>query len=105
MIAYIETGGKQYRVSKGDTLDVERLEAGVGDEVELGRVLAVVLDNGELVLGLPVVEGASVRARVVGQHKGKKVLVFKYKPKVNYRKRRGHRQQLTRVVVEDVAYS
>lgn len=104
MIAYIESGGKQYRVSKGDALDVEKLDADVGERVELGRVLAIVLDNGDLVLGSPTVEGAAVKARVVRHFKGKKILVFKYKSKVNYRKRRGHRQSLTRVIVEDVAF-
>ncbi len=102
MYAVVETGGKQYRVEVGQTVDVERISAEVGDTVELGRVLMVSTDDG-LKLGNPVVEGAKVVADVVGQGRGKKIIVFRYKAKTRYRKKTGHRQNYTRVAVKDIA--
>jgi large subunit ribosomal protein L21 len=101
MYAIIETGGKQYRVSEGDVLTVEKLEVGEGETVEFGRVLTVVKD-GEVTVGKPVVAGAKVTGKVVEQGKGKKILVFKYKAKSNYRKRQGHRQPFTKVKIEKI---
>jgi large subunit ribosomal protein L21 len=101
MYAIIETGGKQYRVSEGDVLNVEKLEAGTGETVEFDRVLTVVKDD-ELVLGKPVIDGAKVSAKVLEHGKDKKILVFKYKAKSNYRKRQGHRQPFTKVVIEKI---
>jgi large subunit ribosomal protein L21 len=101
MYAIIETGGKQYRVSEGDVLTVEKLEVGEGETVEFGRVLTVVKD-GEVTVGKPVVTGAKVTGKVVEQGKGKKILVFKYKAKSNYRKRQGHRQPFTKVKIEKI---
>ena len=101
MYAIIETGGKQYRVNEGDILTIEKLEAEVGAAVELGRVLTVVKD-GEVVIGKPVVAGAKVTATVVEHGKGKKILVFKYKAKSNYRRRQGHRQPFTKVKIEKI---
>jgi large subunit ribosomal protein L21 len=102
MYAVVETGGKQYRVSEGDVIDVERLSAAPGQRVTFERVLALVRD-GDLQAGTPTVEGARVGAVVVAQRRGRKILVFKYKAKVNYRKRSGHRQELTRLRIERIA--
>lgn len=101
MYAIIETGGKQYRVSEGDVVLVEKLDANEGEAVQFDRVLTVVKD-GELTVGKPVVSGAKVTGKVVAQGKGKKILVFKYKAKSNYRKRQGHRQPYTKVVIEKI---
>ncbi|MBP2644667.1 MAG: ribosomal protein [Firmicutes bacterium] len=101
MYAIIETGGKQYRVSEGDVVTVEKLEINEGDAVEFNRVLLVVKE-GETTFGQPVVTGAKVTGKVLLQGKGKKILVFKYKAKSNYRKRQGHRQPFTRVVIEKI---
>jgi large subunit ribosomal protein L21 len=101
MYAVVKTGGKQYRVQPGDTLDVELLEASAGDSIELGQVL-MVGDGDNTVVGRPTVAGARVLAEVVDQIKGDKIIVFKYKPKVRYRRKTGHRQRLTRVRVTDI---
>lgn len=101
MYAIIKTGGKQYRVSEGDVVFVEKLEANEGDVVEFDEVLTVVKD-GEVVVGKPVVDGAKVTAKVEAQGKAKKILVFKYKAKSNYRRRQGHRQPFTKVVIEKI---
>lgn len=101
MYAIIETGGKQYRVSEGDTLTIEKLEVGEGETVEFNRVLTVV-KNGEVTVGKPVVSGAKVTGKVVEQGKEKKIFVFKYKAKANYRKRQGHRQPFTKVKIEKI---
>ncbi len=101
MYAIVETGGKQYRVSPGTVLRVEKLDAAEGDRVFLDRVLAVGRD-GELVVGTPYVEGAKVSATVRSQGKARKIIVFKYKPKKNYRRKKGHRQLYTELVIEDI---
>ncbi|BBB89743.1 MAG TPA: 50S ribosomal protein L21 [Methylomusa anaerophila] len=101
MYAIIETGGKQYRVSEGDVLTIEKLEAAEGESVDFDRVLTVVKD-GEVVIGKPVVSGAKVTAQVVEHGKGRKILVFKYKAKSNYRRRQGHRQPFTKVRIEKI---
>lgn len=101
MYAIIKTGGKQYRVAEGDVVSVEKLEAGEGEVVEFSEVLTVVRD-GQVLVGKPVVEGAKVTAKVEAQGKGKKILVFKYKAKSNYRRRQGHRQPFTKVVIEKI---
>lgn len=101
MYAVLTTGGKQYRVQEGDVIYVEKLNAEVDSTVELTEVLAV--SNGEtLKVGAPVVEGAKVVAKVVAQGKAKKVTVFKYKPKKDYRKKAGHRQPYTKLVIEKI---
>ena len=95
MYAVLTTGGKQYKVSEGDVIYVEKLNVEVDSTVELTEVLAV--SNGEtLKVGTPVVEGAKVVAKVVAQGKAKKVVVFKYKAKKDYRRKNGHRQPYTK---------
>ncbi|MDD2443116.1 MAG: 50S ribosomal protein L21 [Desulfotomaculaceae bacterium] len=101
MYAIIETGGKQYRVQEGDTLYVEKLPAEAGETVELDKVLAVFAGD-ELKVGAPLVEGAKVILKVVRHGRGKKIIVFKYKAKKNYRRKKGHRQPFTQVTVEKI---
>lgn len=96
MYAIIETGGKQYRVQEGDVLKVEKLNAAAGQKVYF-NVLAI--NNGELVTGKPYVENCAVEAEVLGQGKGDKVVIFKYKAKKDYRKKNSHRQPYTEVKV------
>ena len=98
MHAIIETGGKQYKVTEGDTLFIEKLEAEAGQAITFDKVLAI-LDGDKATFGAPVVEGASVAATVVKNGKGKKVMIFKYNPKKGYRKRQGHRQPYTKVQI------
>jgi len=98
--AVVETGGKQYKVSPGETVDVEKL-AVEGESVELDRVYLVV-DGDKVTVGRPVVQGAKVVAGVVEQGRGDKVRVFKYKPKVRYRVMRGHRQPFTRLAIKEI---
>ena len=101
MHAIIVTGGKQYKVTEGDTLYIEKLDVEAGDAITFDKVLAV-LDGDNATFGAPVVEGATVTANVVKNGKGKKVLVFKYKPKKNYRRRQGHRQPYTKVEITKI---
>ena len=99
--AVIETGGKQYRVSVGDTLSIEKLPLEPGSDVTFDRVLMVGGD-GPARVGTPVVAGASVTAQVAEQYRAPKIIVFKYKPKKRYRRRTGHRQSLTRVAITGI---
>ena len=101
MYAIVKTGGKQYKVAQGDVLFVEKLEANEGDVVTLDQVLAVAGEKG-LTVGAPVVEGATVTAKVVAQGKAKKVIVYKYKAKKDYRRKQGHRQPYTKLVIESI---
>jgi large subunit ribosomal protein L21 len=101
MYAIVKTGGKQYKVQEGDVIFVEKLQAEVEANVELNEVLAVSKEDG-LVVGKPVVDGAKVVAKVLEQGKGKKVIVFKYKPKKDFRKKNGHRQPYTKLVIEKI---
>ena len=101
MYAIVKTGGKQYKVAQGDVLFVEKLEANEGDVVTLDQVLAVAGENG-LTVGAPVVEGATVTAKVVARGKAKKVIVYKYKAKKDYRRKQGHRQPYTKLVIESI---
>lgn len=102
MHAIIETGGKQYKVTEGDTLFIEKLEAEAGQAITFDKVLAI-LDGDKATFGAPVVEGASVAATVVKNGKGKKVRIFKYNPKKGYRKRQGHRQPYTKVEIQKIS--
>src|SRR5207248_656462 len=102
MYAIVETGGKQYRVKPGDTIAVERIAGEPGEVLDLGRVL-LVADNGNGTrIGAPGVEGAIVRAEVVEHARGEKIIVFRYKSKVRYRRKTGHRQSLTRLRITDI---
>lgn len=101
MYAIIQTGGKQYRVAEGDVLHIEKLEIAEGEAVEFDHVLTVVKD-GEVTIGKPLVTGAKVVGKVLEHGKGKKILVFKYKAKSNYRRRQGHRQPFTKVIIEKI---
>ena len=100
MYAIIRTGGKQYNVSVGDEVLVEKLNAEVGEEVSF-EVLMLADDSG-IKIGTPVVEGVSAKAEVVEHGKGKKVIVFKYKPNKNYRTKQGHRQPYTLVKIKAI---
>lgn len=97
MYAIIETGGKQYRVQEGDVLNIEKLNVEAGDTVEFDKVL--VLAGEELKVGAPYVEGAKVFGEVIENGKAKKVIIFKYKSKKDYRKKQGHRQPYTMVKI------
>lgn len=99
--AVITAGGKQQKVTVGDHIRVEKIEAGVGDEVTFDQVLALQTTGG-LQIGKPVLKGARVVGRVVAQDKAKKVLIFKKKKRKQYRRTRGHRQPYTAVVVEEI---
>jgi large subunit ribosomal protein L21 len=101
MFAIVKTGGKQYRVAPGDQIVVERLEGNVGAEISLDQVLAI--SNGDSgVIGRPTLADASVRARIVQQPRGTKVIVFKKKRRKNYRRKHGHRQELTVLRIEEI---
>jgi large subunit ribosomal protein L21 len=97
MYAVIKTGGKQYKVSEGDLFKVEMLDGAVGDTIELDQVLMV--GGAEVKIGTPLVPGAKVKAQIVAQEKDKKILVFKSRRRKGYRKKFGHRQQITRLKV------
>ena len=103
MQAIIVTGGKQYAVSEGDTLFIEKLDAEAGASVVFDQVLAIV-DGENTKFGTPVVEGAKVDATIVKNGKGKKIRIFKYTPKKGYRKRQGHRQPYTKVEIGKITF-
>lgn len=98
--AVIETGGKQYRVQQGDVLEVELLQAEEGASIEFDTL--AVSNGSELTIGTPVVEGAKVKVSVVGDLRGKKIYSFKKKRRKGYRRKIGHRQDLTRIKVEEI---
>ena len=99
--AIVQTGGKQYRVQTGDTIRVESLAGDEGDTVDLNEVLMISKD-GTVSLGSPTVPGANVRSVLVGQGKGKKIIVFKYKAKTRFRRKNGHRQRYTDLRVTEI---
>ena len=99
--AVFKTGGKQYRVKLGDTLDVELLPLEVDSVAEFGNVLAV-SDGGDVTFGSPYVPGARVMAQVQSHYQDKKIIVFKYKPKTRYRRKKSHRQKYTRLLIQDI---
>lgn len=99
--AVIETGGKQYRVSEGDRITVERLAVEAGSDVTIDRVLLLGGD-GSTRIGTPIVDGASVTATVTEHNRGKKIEVFKYKAKKRYRRHTGHRQEQTRLTITGI---
>ncbi|HEY8341690.1 MAG TPA: 50S ribosomal protein L21 [Calditerricola sp.] len=101
MYAIIETGGKQYKVQEGDVILVEKLDAQAGETVTFDRVL-LVAKEGEVKAGTPTVSGATVVGNVLEHGKGRKIIVFKYKPKKNYHRKQGHRQPYTKVRIEKI---
>lgn len=100
MYAIVQSGGHQYRVTEGETIRVQRLEAAAGDKVTLDQVLMV--GGGATRVGTPLLDGASVHATVVGDVKGDKLIVFKYKRKNRYRIKTGHRQQFTELRIDAI---
>lgn len=101
MYAIIKTGGKQYRVSEGDVITIEKLDVAADGTVSFDEVVTVVKD-GDVKVGTPLVDGAKVTGTVLEHGKAKKILVFKYKAKSNYRRRQGHRQPFTKVRIEKI---
>ncbi|OUM87197.1 MAG: 50S ribosomal protein L21 [Bacillus thermozeamaize] len=101
MYAIIETGGKQYKVSEGDVIYIEKLPQEEGERVTFDRVLLIKKDAG-VVVGTPFVAGATVTGVVDRHGRGKKLVVFKYKPKKNYKRKLGHRQPYTKVTIEKI---
>ncbi len=101
MFAVVETGGKQYKVSPGQTVAVEKLPAEPGETVELGRVLLISTDD-QTLIGAPVVEDAKIVARVADLQRGPKIIVFRYKSKSRYRRKTGHRQDYSILTIEDI---
>ncbi len=99
--AIVEDGGKQYKAIEGGTIEVDRFSAEEGETVDLERVLLIV-DEDQIHIGAPFVEGAKVHATVVAQVKGRKIIVFKYKPKQRYRVKQGHRQKYTRLRIDAI---
>ena len=102
MQAVIKTGGKQYTVNPGDVIDIELIAGNPGDEVEFNEVLMVSNEKGKVEIGTPTVEKASVKGKVVGEKKGKKIIVFKFKRRKDYRNKNGHRQRYTTVEITDI---
>lgn len=100
MYAIIATGGKQYRVSEGDVIYIEKIDAQVDSTVSFDVLL--VGNDGDVKIGTPVVEGAKVEGKVVGQIRGEKIVVYKYKSKKNYRRKQGHRQPYTKVEITKI---
>jgi large subunit ribosomal protein L21 len=99
--AVFKTGGKQYRVKPGDTLDVEKIPVVVDSVAEFSEVLAI-SDGGEITIGSPFIPGAKVLAEVQSHYKDRKIIVFKYKAKTRYRRKKSHRQTYTRILIQDV---
>ncbi len=100
--AVVESGGKQYRVAPGQIVQVDQLNVEEGSTVELDRVL-LIADDDRVTVGQPVVAGAKVIAEAVGDKRGSKIIVFKYKPKVRYRRKKGHRQTYTRLAIKEIS--
>lgn len=104
MFAVVETGGKQYKVAPGQNLDIERLDVEPGQQFDLGRVLMVSGDNGQVTVGTPTVAGARVLATLLVEHRGDKLIIFKFKAKKGYRRKNGHRQSLSRVSIDQIIF-
>jgi large subunit ribosomal protein L21 len=99
--AIVETGGKQYKVTPGQKIDVDLLAVAEGEDVELPRVL-LISDGEDTIIGSPTIDGAKVIATGLGEHKGDKIIVFKYKPKVRYRRKKGHRQLYATLEIKEI---
>lgn len=101
MYAIVESGGRQYRAEVGHSFSTEKLPYEVGEQIELDNVLLLAKD-GNVIVGQPTVDGAKVKATIVEQYRGKKIFVWKYKPKKRYRRRQGHRQYYTRLRIDEI---
>jgi large subunit ribosomal protein L21 len=101
MYAVVETGGRQYRVQTGDTIDVERLAGEVGETVELSAVL-MIGEGAEVTLGTPILDTARVTAEIMAHKRGTKITIFKFKRRKSYRRKQGHRQSLTALKITDI---
>ncbi|MFA5820888.1 MAG: 50S ribosomal protein L21 [Candidatus Gracilibacteria bacterium] len=101
MFAIIEIGGKQFRVEKGSQLTVEKVDSKEGNSFEIDKVL-ILSDGGKMTIGQPFVAGVQVKANVVSHFKGEKALIFKFKAKKRYQRKRGHRQDLTKIEITDI---
>lgn len=101
MYAIIATGGKQYKVAEGEVIRVEKLAVEQGETVTFDQVL-MVSSEGDVKVGSPYIDGVTVTAKVAGEGKGKKVIIYKYKPKSTYHKKQGHRQPYTEVTIEKI---
>ena len=101
MYAVIKTGGKQFQVSEGDVIQVEKLEGQPGDTVEIDEVLMLRTDS-DVKIGAPLVEGAAVSATILDQTKGKKIVVYKFKRRKDYRRKQGHRQKYTKLRIDAI---
>jgi large subunit ribosomal protein L21 len=99
--AIVETGGKQYKVAPGQKIDVDRLGVADGEDIELSKVL-LIADGKDTIIGSPTIDGAKVTATCLGEEKGDKIIVFRYKPKVRYRKKTGHRQLYSRLEIREI---
>lgn len=102
MYAIVESGGRQYRAEVGHSFSVEKLPYEVGEQIEFDNVLLLAADD-DVRIGQPTVSGVSVKATVVDQYKGKKIFVWKYRPRKRYRRRKGHRQQYTRLRIDEIS--
>ena len=100
MYAIIKTGGKQYKVAEGDTIYIEKLAAEDGSNVEFEAVMVV--DGDKTTVGKPIVDGVKVKGKVVRSGRGQKIIVYKFKPKKNYRRKQGHRQPFTEVQITGI---
>lgn len=103
MYAVIQTGGKQYRVSEGDYVRVDRMDGDVGSEITLDQVIMVAGEGADPKVGTPTIAGASVKAEIVGHRRAKKIVVFKMKRRKNYRRKNGHRQHYTQLKVTGIS--
>ncbi|HEX75619.1 MAG TPA: 50S ribosomal protein L21 [Dehalococcoidia bacterium] len=99
--AIVETGGKQYKVATGQKIDVDRLSVAEGKDIELSKVLFIA-DGEDTIIGNPTIDGAKVIATCLDERKGDKIIVFKYKPKARYRRKKGHRQLYTRLEIKEI---
>lgn len=102
MYAVIQTGGKQYKVSEGDVLKIEKLPVEPGEQTVLDQILMIGDDDGNVKVGDPLVNGAKVTAAVIEQGRNKKIIVYKYKKRKNYRRKQGHRQAYTKIKIEKI---
>lgn len=105
MLAVIKTGGKQYLVRKDDVLSIEKIGKKPGQTISFDEVLLLIDDSKKIELGSPYLKNAKVKAEILEEGKGKKVLVVKYKPKVRYHKKRGHRQFYSKIKITDISVS